>query len=129
MNRVSVNTMILTVEFVIALVFLSLAILRGGEFLHDGACWAGGAFIASLLLIYSPRRFLWVDGAVIVLALLLWWWSITPEPGPNIGKGFVLLTIPWVLTGAPGIAIGAAMSMLYKIGSLVLTRSKQRTTA
>ncbi|MEJ6550746.1 hypothetical protein PQI66_14465 [Corynebacterium sp. USCH3] len=122
MKEKLIPKVILGVEFITAVVFVALALLRGGDVLADAACWAGGAFLASLVLIFLPRKHLWLDAAVGILALLVWWWGVTPERGANIGKGLLLVMVPWVMTGLLGVAIGAGISMLYKLGAFVASR-------
>ena len=123
----AIPTAILGVEFIVAVALIAVAILRGSDALADAACWAGGAFLATLALIFLPRKHLWLDAVIGILALLVWWWGVTPERGANIGKGFLLVYLPWAMTGLLGVAIGGGISMLYKIGALAQHSPRRNT--
>ena len=127
MEKTKIPMAILGVEFIVAAALIAGALLRGHDALADAACWAGGAFLASSTLIFLPRKHLWLDVVVGILALLVWWWGVTPERGANIGKGFLLVYLPWVMTGLLGVAIGAGISMLYKLGSLAQLSPRRNT--
>lgn len=119
MEKKAIPTAILSVELIVAVALIAVALLGGRDSLADAACWAGGALLATLALISLPRKYPWLDVAVGILALLVWWWGVTPDPGANIGKGFLLVFFPWVMTGLLGAAIGAGISALYKLGEIV----------
>ncbi|AHW65109.1 Putative membrane protein [Corynebacterium glyciniphilum AJ 3170] len=124
------KALILAIEFVVAVVFVVLTSRREGSITTDdvaywlnmGAFWSVCAFLVSLALILIPRQFLWIDAIVVVIMLALSVWGQIPDSGPNFGKGFA-----WTL--APGILIGSAITLIYKVGSLVLSRSPRRNTA
>ena len=127
MEKKAIPTAILSVELIVAVALIAVALLGGRDSLADPACWAGGAFLATLALIFLPPKHLWLDVAVGILALLVWWWGVTPEPGANIGKGFLLVYLPWAMTGLLGVAIGGGISMLYKIGALAQHSPRRNT--
>lgn len=124
------KALILAIEFVVAVVFVVLTSRREGSITTDdvaywlnmGAFWSVIAFLGSLALILIPRRFLWIDAFVVVITLVLTVWGQTPDPGPNFGKGLM-----WLL--APGVLIGSAVTLIYKVTSLALSRSPRRNTA
>ena len=117
--------LIVVAEFAIAVALIVvLNTYDGGSITTDdtmrwldrGATWSVYAFLVTLGLIFVRRRYLWIEVVIVAILLPVTVWALTPDPGPNIGKGFMVALVP-------GIMIGAAVSLLYKTGSLLLSSS------
>lgn len=119
--------LIVVAELVIAVTLIVLLNVRGGSVTTDdvtrwldrGATWSVYAFLVTLGLIFIRRRYLWIEAIIVVITVPVTMWALTPTPGPDIGRGFVLMLVP-------GIMIGSAVSFLYKIGSLTLSWADER---
>lgn len=90
------------------------------RWLNRGATWSVYAFLFSLGLIFIRRRYLWIEAVIVVITVPVTMWALTPTPGPDFSRGFVVMLVP-------GILIGSAVSLLYKIGSLSLSWASKRT--
>lgn len=119
--------LIVVAELVIAVTLIVLLNVRDGSVTTDdvarwldrGATWSVYAFLVTLGLIFIRRRHLWIEAIIVVITVPVTVWALTPTPGPDFGRGFVLMLIP-------GIMIGSAVSLLYKIGSLALSWVSKR---
>lgn len=120
--------LIVVTELVIAVALIVLLNIREASsatdditsWLNRGATWSVYAFLFSLGLIFIRRRHLWIEAIIVVITVPVTMWALTPTPGPDFGRGFVVMLVP-------GILIGSAVSLLYKIGSLSLSWASKRT--
>ena len=119
--------LIVVTELVIAVTLIVLLNVRDGSVTTDdvarwldrGATWSVYAFLVTLGLIFIRRRYLWIEAIIVVITVPVTVWALTPTPGPDFGRGFVLMLIP-------GIMIGSGVSLLYKTGSLALSWVSKR---
>lgn len=119
--------LILAIELIIAITLIVLLNIRDVSDIDDtvtlwldrGATWSVYALLVSLGLIFVRRRYLWIEVIVIAVALPLAIIGLTPTQGPDFGAGLMAKLFP-------GLAIGAAVSLLYKVTSLTLGRREER---
>lgn len=119
--------LILAIELVIAITLIALLNIRDLSGIDDtvtlwldrGATWSVYALLVSLGLIFVRRRYLWIELIVIAAALPLAIIGLTPTQGPDFGVGMMANLFP-------GLAIGAAVSLLYKVTSLTMRWREER---
>lgn len=120
--------LVVVAELIIAITLIVLLNVRDGSVTTDdatrwldrGATWSVYAFLFSLGLIFIRRRYLWIKAVIVAITVPLTVWALTPTPGPDFGRGFVVMLVP-------GILIGSAVSLLYKTISLALSRATRRS--